>query len=208
VAANIRSGPLPSAEIDGSGNVYVVWQDCRFEANCAANDIVLSTSTNGTSWTAATGVPADGSNTNADQFIPGLAVDSSGHLALTYYYYDNAACTACQLNVGYMSSTDGGSNWSTQTQLDGPIDPSWVANTSQGRMVGDYISTSFVGTDVRPVWATAIAPVGSTFNELSATPATALSATGGTTPAIAASSAVVAPKGSANGALNKVGHRE
>jgi hypothetical protein len=153
-------------------------------------------------------VPADGSNTNADQFIPGLGVDSAGDLALTYYYYDNAACTSCQLKVGYMSSTNGGTSWSTQTQLDGPIDPTWIADTSQGRMVGDYISTSFVGTGVRPVWATATAPTGSTFNELSATPTAPLSATGGGTAPIAASAAVVAPRGSASGALNKVGHRE
>jgi hypothetical protein len=58
------------------------------------------------------------------------------------------------------------------------------------------------------VWATATAPTGSTFNELSATPTAPLSATGGGTAPIAASAAVVAPRGSANGALNKVGHRE
>src|SRR3954469_6496972 len=140
VAANLRSGPLPSAEIDGNDNVYVVWQDCRFEANCAANDIVLSKSANGTSWSAATGVPADGANANADQFIPGLGVDPSGRLALTYYYYDDANCgTTCQLNVGYLSSANGGSTWSSQTMLAGPISPSWIADTSQGRMVGDYI---------------------------------------------------------------------
>src|SRR5207248_3251457 len=31
VAGSIRTEPLPSAEIDGSGKVYVAWQDCRFE---------------------------------------------------------------------------------------------------------------------------------------------------------------------------------
>src|SRR3954452_14891978 len=138
VAANIRSGPLPSAEIDGSGKVYVVWQDCRFEAGCAANDIVLSTSATGAAWSAPTGVPADGANSNADQFIPGLGVDATGHLALAYYYYDDANCgTACRLKVGYMSSANGGATWSAQTQLAGPIDPAWIADTSQGRMVGD-----------------------------------------------------------------------
>jgi hypothetical protein len=208
VAANIRSGPLPTAEIDGSGKVYVVWQDCRFEAGCAANDLVLSTSSTGTSWSAPTGVPADGANANADQFIPGLGVDPSGDLALTYYYYDDASCTACQLNVGYMSSTNGGATWSSQAKLAGPIDPSWIADTSQGRMVGDYISTSFLGGSARPAFVIATAPTGGTFNELAGTPTTGLTVTGGTNPAIAASAAVVAPKGSANGALNKVGHRE
>src|SRR3954451_5084166 len=208
VAANIRSGPLPSAEIDGTGKVYAVWQDCRFESGCSANDIVLSTSQDGTSWSAVTGVPADGSNTNAAQFIPGLGVDSGGHLALTYYYYDNASCTACQLNVGYISSADGGSTWSSQTQLDGPIDPTWIADTSQGRMVADYISTSFLGSTARPVFVGATAPSGGSFNEFAETTSSGLPATGGTTPAIPAGSAVVAPQGGANGALHKVGHRE
>jgi hypothetical protein len=209
VAANIRSGPLPSAEIDGSGKVYAVWQDCRFESGCAANDIVLSTSSNGTTWSAPSGVPADGANANADQFIPGLGVDPSGRLALTYYYYDDANCgTSCQLNVGYMSSANGGSTWSSQTMLAGPISPSWIADTSQGRMVGDYISTSFLNGNAQPVFVVATPPSGATFNELAGTPTTGLPATGGSTPAIAASAAVVSPKGSANGALNKVGHRE
>src|SRR6266487_5511224 len=27
-AGNLRSGPLPSAEIDSAGTVFVVWEDC------------------------------------------------------------------------------------------------------------------------------------------------------------------------------------
>ena len=30
VAGSLREGPLPSAEIDGAGTVYVAWTDCRF----------------------------------------------------------------------------------------------------------------------------------------------------------------------------------
>ena len=45
---NIRSGPLPSAEISGDGKIYVVWEDCRFRAGCPAagtpNDLVYVTS--------------------------------------------------------------------------------------------------------------------------------------------------------------------
>src|SRR5918912_1869321 len=43
---NIRSGPLPSAEISGDGKIYVVWEDCRFRENCSTNDLVYVTSTN------------------------------------------------------------------------------------------------------------------------------------------------------------------
>src|SRR5207244_9026754 len=49
---NIRSGPLPSAEISGDGKIYVVWEDCRFRSGCSTKDLVYTTSTNGSTWTA------------------------------------------------------------------------------------------------------------------------------------------------------------
>src|SRR4029077_7969105 len=51
-AGSLREGPLPSAEIDAAGTVYVAWADCRFERSCRTNDIVITHSLNstGTSW--------------------------------------------------------------------------------------------------------------------------------------------------------------
>jgi hypothetical protein len=151
-AGNLRTSPLPTAEIDGAGRVYVAWEDCRFRANCASNDIVFSQSSNGVSWSAVTRVPIDDVTSGVDHFIPGFAVDratsgSGAHLALTYYSYADAACTTatCQLDVGFISSPDGGSHWGSPTQLAGPMSLSDIASTSQGPMVGDYISTSFNG---------------------------------------------------------------
>src|SRR5437870_10857271 len=69
VAGSLRSGPLPSAEIDGSGKVYVVWPDCRFESGCSANDIVMSTSSNGTTWSGVTRIPANTVGSGVDHFI-------------------------------------------------------------------------------------------------------------------------------------------
>jgi len=172
VAGSLRSGPLPSAEIDAAGKVYVVWQDCRFRSGCTANDIVMSTSTNGTSWSAVARIPIDATSSGVDHFIPGLAVDkstsgSTARLGLTYYYYPVSSCTAttCQLNVGFISSANGGSSWSAPTIVAGPLTLSWLANTSQGRMVGDYISTSYAGGTAYGVFALASAPSGSVFNE-------------------------------------------
>jgi hypothetical protein len=51
---------------------------------------------------------------------------------------------------------------------------SWIASTNQGRMVGDYISSSFVSGSVRPVFAAATAPSGGRFNESMFTTASAL----------------------------------
>src|SRR6266487_639193 len=74
-AGNLRSGPLPSAEIDAAGKVYVVWQDCRFRRGCKSNDIVFSTSTDGVSWSPVSRVPIDATTSSVDHFIPGLGVD-------------------------------------------------------------------------------------------------------------------------------------
>ncbi len=56
---------------------------------------------------------------------------------------------------------------------------SWLANTTQGRMVGDYISTSIVGGRAYPVVATASAPSGGLFNESMVTPTGGLAVAGG-----------------------------
>jgi hypothetical protein len=186
VAANLRTSPLPSAEIDGAGKVYVVWQDCRFENGCKANDIVLSTSTDGATWSAVQRIPADPVGSGVDHFIPGIAVDkstsgSTAHIGLAFYFYPVADCTTstCQLDVGFVSSTDGGNAWSAKIQLAGPMNVTWLANTTQGFMVGDYISTSFPGGNAFPVFAVATAPSGGVFNEAMFTVSGGLGITGG-----------------------------
>jgi hypothetical protein len=172
VAGGLRTSPLPSAEIDGAGTVYVAWEDCRFRAHCSANDIVFSRSADGVNWTDAARVPIDDVTSGVDHFIPGLAVDpatsgGTAHLGLTYYFYPNAACGgACQLEVGYISSPDGGAHWGPATQLAGPMALSQIAQTSQGPMVGDYISSSFSGGTVATLFAVGLQqPSTTTFDE-------------------------------------------
>jgi hypothetical protein len=161
-AGNLRSIPLPSADVDQAGEVYVVWQDCRFRSGCSANDIVLSTSTNGTSWSAPVRIPIDPTNSGIDHFIPGIAVEpgtsgNTAHLGLTYHYFENTSCsdTTCRLHVGYISSTDGGATWTAPTDVSGPFRLTWFAFTTSGYMVGDYVSTSFGGSLAYPVFAVA-----------------------------------------------------
>jgi hypothetical protein len=201
VAGGLRTSPLPSAEIDASGTTYVAWEDCRFRAHCASNDIVLSHSADGVSWTEPVRVPIDDASSSVDHFIPGLAVDpttsgSGAHLALTYYFYPQANCGgSCRLEVGYISSPDGGAHWGAPTQLAGPMALSEIALTSQGPMVGDYISTSFSGGRAVPVIAVGRAqPSPSTFDEGMYAPATPLSVAAAAQATRAASSAgVLAP---------------
>jgi hypothetical protein len=188
VAGSLRALSLPSAEIDAAGKVYVVWADCRFRTGCpnAPNDIVMKTSLDGTTWSTVTRVPIDATNSTVDHFTPGLGVDnttsgSSAHLALAYYYYPNANCTraTCQLDVGIVSSTNGGTSWSASQQLGGPMSLSWLANTSQGAMVGDYISTSFSNGKAFPAFALANAPSNGVFDEATYTVAGGVTVSGG-----------------------------
>jgi hypothetical protein len=176
VAGGLRTSPLPSAEVDGDGRVYVAWQDCRFRSGCTANDIVYSTSLDGVTWSAATRVPIDPTTSGVDHFIPGFAVDratfgSSAHLALGYYYYPVSGCNSgtCQLTLGFLSSVDGGATWTPPTQVTDHMSLSWIASTNQGRMVGDYMSTSFTGDGkAHPVFAIAKPLTGGVFSERAA----------------------------------------
>jgi hypothetical protein len=171
VAGNLRTSPLPSAAVDGSGTVYVVWQDCRFRTNCTANDMILSSSTNGLAWTSPTRIPIDPTNSGADHFIPGLGVDpttsgASAHLALTYYFYSAAGCTTnCALSIGFISSQDGGITWAAPTVIAGAMSPSWLPNTFSGLMVGDYASTAFSGGKAFGVFALADPSSGTIFDQ-------------------------------------------
>lgn len=191
--ANIRTSPLPTAEIDGAGNVYVAWQDCRFESGCSANDIVFSTSSDGKTWSTVKRIADEPVGSGVDHFIPGIAVDkstsgSSAHVAVTYYYFSNTTCSSnCKLYVGYSSSTNGGSTWSSNKQLAGPMQLTWLANTNQGYMVGDYISTSIAGNGKAfPAFEVATVNQGTKYHESTYTKLNGLNVKGGTNSSSAA----------------------
>jgi hypothetical protein len=80
--------------------------------------------------------------------MPGLAVNrtSAGahtELALTYCFDRNPSCAGptCEIQVGFASSLDNGQTWSDPQVLSDPTELGWLAPTTQGAMVGDYIST-------------------------------------------------------------------
>ena len=172
VAGNLRTSALPSAAVDAAGTVYTIWQDCRFRTGCTSNDLVMSTSNDGATWTAPARIPIDSLTSTVDHFIPGLAVEpatsgSTAHLALTYYYYSAADCAAstCALYTGFISSPDGGNSWSAPQTLAGPMSLAWLPNTFAGLMVGDYVATAYSGRKAFAIFAAAQANSGALFDE-------------------------------------------
>lgn len=174
-AGNFRNFDLPSAEIDGSGKVYVVWNDCRFRSGCSSNDIVMSSSTDGLSWTSPARIPIDPVSSKVDHFMPGIGVDpntagASAHLTLVFYYYPTSNCGgSCQLNVGFTTSDDGGATWAKGQFLAGPMQLNWLPLSDAGYMVADYISVSYTNGKPFGVFAVAKPPQNGLLNEFMAT---------------------------------------
>jgi len=169
VAGGMRALPLINAQIDAAGKVYVVWADCSFRTNCSSNDIVMSTSTDGTTWSAVTRIPIDAVTSTVDHFTPGIAIvrsssGSTAKIALTYNFFPKANCgTVCSLSVGYVTSSDGGSTWSAPLTLAKGMNPSWLPSTTSGQMSGDYMTASY-DVKAHAVFPDGKAPVGTALN--------------------------------------------
>jgi len=168
----IRTGfDLPGATIDGSGKTYVVWSDCRFRSGCTTNDVVMSTSTDGTTWTSPARIPIDPVKSTVDHFLPGIGADpttsgDTAHLTIVYYYYPVSACNnSCKLDVGFTTSDDGGKTWTAGKQLAGPMKLTWLPVSDQGPMVADYIGVTYNNGNPFGIFAVAKAPNGSILNE-------------------------------------------
>jgi hypothetical protein len=171
-AGGIRNPDLPSAAIDGTGKVFVAWSDCRFRSGCKENDIVISTSSDGKTWSSVTRVPIDPTTSTVDHFLPGIGIDpatsgSTAHITIVYYYYPVSNCnaTTCQLEVGFVTSTDGGTTWTAGAKIAGPMKLAWLPVSDNGPMVADYISVSYVNGNPFGVFAAAQANKGTTFAE-------------------------------------------
>jgi hypothetical protein len=169
---DFRMGINPSARTDSAGKVYAVWSDCRFRSGCSSNDLVISKSSHGATWTPPARIPIDPTTSTVDHFTPGLAVDTAtrgatAHLTVTYYTYTRANCTdsTCQLNLGFITSQDGGKSWSAAQTLAGPMSITWLANTDLGRDIGDYTSACYVSGKAFGVFAVAHANSGTVFDQ-------------------------------------------
>jgi hypothetical protein len=165
----MRAPAIPSAEVDASGRVFVTWHTSSMQGGPTL--LFLASTTNGVTWTAPTAVPTGVAP--ADRFLPGLGVDATtsgpgARLAIVYYSLGPFPCAVevCRLRAELVYSSTAGRVWSDPVILSPQMELAWIANTTDGRMVGDYFSTAFVGGGVAvPIFAAAGPVQGFHFNQ-------------------------------------------
>lgn len=148
VPGHLRTQPLPTVAADQFGNVYAVWQDCRFESGCSANDLVLSTSSDGMSWTAPVRLPLKNVGDSVDLFLPSLAIQPTFNgpvFGFEYYEAYPLGCTdtTCAVVPMFAETAGNGQFLIGPTQLTEPMPPVWLAPTTAGYMLGDYFQATF-----------------------------------------------------------------
>ena len=170
----MRAPSFASVDVDAAGTVYAAWSEGCATDECAA-DIVLARSADGVNWSQAALIPIAAFGRYGDHFLPGLAVDpaTSGgraRIALLYhsmgpsFFCDPVSCL--RVDVGMTVSRDGGKTWTSPQQLNAvPMSPLWMADTSLGRMLGDYVSVSWVRNRPIPVYSLASAPTRGAFQQ-------------------------------------------
>jgi len=149
----VRTGDIiPEPAIDpATGQLYVVWQDSRFNGG-QYDEIALSTSTDGgQTWSAPVRV-----NTPSGKpaFNPGVRVNSAGTVAVTYYDFRALqAGNTSTLPTDYWqtTSTDGGKTSGGELHVAGPFDMKTAPN-AEGFFVGDYQGLDARGTAFVPLF--------------------------------------------------------
>lgn len=146
----LRAFPLPAADVDAAGRLWATWHDCRL-SGARTNDVFVSSSADGSSWSAATQVTA-----GRDGVLPAIGIDAStGRIAIAYLRN-----RAAGVDVELVESPDGAS-WGLPKRLSAQTMPlAWMPDTTSGRMLADYISVHYARGRPLVVWVLASEPVG------------------------------------------------
>jgi RTX calcium-binding nonapeptide repeat (4 copies) len=133
-AKPFRAPPVPAADVDGAGRIVAVWHDCRFHSDCEANDIVLTRSADGITWSEPARVTR-----NENAVMPTIGVEpGTGRLAIAYY-----AIRPGGIDAELVTSQDG-SSWSAPQRLNARrMALAWMPDTTLGRMLADYIGVTW-----------------------------------------------------------------
>lgn len=153
--ADVRTGDIiPSIATDerpGRDDVYVVWQDARWNG-FARDQIAFSKSTDGgQTWSAPVRINGDPST---QAFNPAIRVDDAGNIAVTYddLRNDTTASTSLDTDVWVVRSGDGGATWSEERVTPSSFDMRLAPNAG-GFFVGDYMGLAATGEAFKPLFS-------------------------------------------------------
>jgi len=159
----LRAPALPSATADAAGKLYVVWSDSRYRDDGISTDPVLSTSTDGVRWTDPLRLPNLGGPSFT--FVPAVAVDGKRVAVVFYTARLQTGCVlfrlGCeqQVDAWLVESKSGGTTWSRPRRLNAePMAIVWLAETTLGRMLGDYVGAVYAGGKPLAILPLATAP--------------------------------------------------
>jgi hypothetical protein len=147
----LRTGDIiPEPAIDpATGQLYVVWQDSRFNGG-QFDEIALSTSTDGgKTWSSPIRVNTP---TGRAAFNPSIRVNSAGTVAVTYYDLRDLQAgnmTTLPTNIWRTTSANGGQSFGGEVKVSGPFDMKMAPN-AEGFFVGDYQGLDVRGTSFVP----------------------------------------------------------
>jgi hypothetical protein len=152
---DVRTGDIiPEVAVDpGNGNLYLVWQDARFNG---VDQVAFSMSEDGGfTWSAPvrvnqtpSGVPLG----NQQAFTPSVRANADGTVAVTYYDFRNNTPDENTLPTDYFAvQCSGGctdpANWGNEIRLTDESFDMRQAPFARGYFVGDYEGLDTAGSD-------------------------------------------------------------
>ena len=154
---DFRAFPLPSADVDRAGRVWAAWHDCAAPGASRDNAVFVSTSPDGSQWSAPVAVTR-----GRNAVLPAIGIDAAtGRVAIAYM-----RSRAAGIDVELVESAGDPATWSPARRLSARSMPlRWMPDTTSGRMLGDYISVHYAGGRPLVVWVLANEPVGASFRQ-------------------------------------------
>ncbi|MFD7642009.1 sialidase family protein [Kitasatospora sp. NPDC059795] len=157
---DLRDVSVVSADVDSTGRINAVWHGCRAATGCAWNGIVQATSTDGRNWTVSEidTCPDTALCAATHRFAPTITADpqTPGRFAIVFNDLWSSG-----VSVRYLSSTDGGGTWKKRTTPLTDVMPlTRMPDTSQGRMLGEYLGIATANGTVVTTFPVAAAPAG------------------------------------------------